>query len=98
MHSENCRCPDCWSLCEVMLEMTGKDYGLNPAPNRAKRAAAQTPPSGPRGGGGLRLVQSCDGSYTCRCDGCEADKAKLAGKRRPTTVPSSLPWEEARAA
>lgn len=82
LHSENCRCPECWTLCEYMLQLTGKDYGLQPAPMRAKRAAAAAAgTSVPTTR--ARVEESCDGSYTCGCKKCAADKAKLVRRSRP---------------
>jgi hypothetical protein len=63
-----------------MDQMTGKDYGLLPAPNRCIAASEPAAP--------LRLVKPCDGSYTCSCEKCERDKVRVSGGR------SSLPWEQ----
>jgi hypothetical protein len=30
-----CSCPHCFSLAEYMADLTGKDYGLSPAPGHA---------------------------------------------------------------
>lgn len=79
MHSDGCRCEGCFSLAEYMQGVTGKDYGLLPAPNRRAPAAAPTAP--------IRLVKPCDGSYTCPCEDCTKDKVRASGGR------ASLPWE-----
>lgn len=60
-----CRCPECWGLAELMLELTGKDYGLPRAPGHVPFAVDVTP---------------CDGSYTCLCDACKAERAERVWK------------------
>ncbi len=40
-----CLCPQCWSLAEYMAHLTGKDYGLNPAPGHAPSLQAVKPSS-----------------------------------------------------
>jgi len=52
-----------------MLDLTGKDYGLTPAPGHG------FPPS-------LAAVKTaCDGSYTCPCEDCTKDKVRASGGR-----------------
>lgn len=36
-----CLCLQCWSLFEYMARLTGKDYGLQPAPGHAPPARAR---------------------------------------------------------
>lgn len=64
-----CCCPQCWSLAEFMADLTGKDYGLAPAP----RGHAPEP---------LKLAESaCDGSYTCGCPECSRSCRKRPAQR-----------------
>lgn len=68
MH-DSCRCPQCFGLRELMLETTGKDYGLAPAPGHL-------PDPDP-------LKPVCTGQLTCTCPDCQAQRAQLtrAGSR-----------------
>lgn len=74
-----CRCPECWSLREHMLEETGKDYGLAPAP---------APHNQPRAL--VREVQADCSSMTCVCERCQSERTT----RRPKPV-KAFPWEQA---
>ena len=74
-----CRCPECWSLREYMLALTGKEYGLPAAPaphNREARAL-------------VREVQADCSSMTCMCERCQSERTT---RRRPV---KTLPWEQA---
>jgi hypothetical protein len=59
---DGCRCPDCFSLREYMLELTGRDHGLPAAPGHGRR---------------LRVVERPH-SMTCDCRRCEAERAVRA--------------------
>lgn len=73
----DCCCRECMGLAEFMLNVTGKDYGL-------ARASGHAP----------FLVESdpCDGSMTCACKRCEAERrARIVRPVRP----APQPWESA---
>lgn len=80
MPATACRCPECFTLAELMADVTGEDYGL-------ARAAGHGP-AGPelrRGRG-----DHCTGEMTCGCDRCTEQRAlmtRLGSRDRPQ------PWE-----
>lgn len=73
-----CKCSECYGLREYMLDLTGKDYGLKPAPGHTADAPA------------LPGTKPCDGSMTCRCEDCENEKLELIVRRYNTV---KQPWE-----
>lgn len=66
-----CRCPQCYSLAELMLEETGQTYGLPPAPGHAPAPA---------------LEPACDGTYTCPCPRCNTDRGTRERGRATTAL------------
>jgi hypothetical protein len=60
-----------------MRQLTGKDYGLAPAPmaGREHRLHVQTIGPTPEDAIPLPVVVVCDGSYTCPCGPCVKERA-----------------------
>jgi hypothetical protein len=75
--AEGCRCKACFGLAEYMILLVGKDFGLERAPGCHSSAARP-------------LEDHCDGTFTCGCKRCTADRT-AAAKRGPVRIP--LPWE-----
>ena len=73
-----CKCRDCYGLAEYMRDLTGRDYGLTPAPGHHGPAPA------------LPGKTPCNGSMTCRCEDCENTKLELIVRRYNT---ARQPWE-----
>lgn len=72
-----CSCSQCFGFAEYMLNVTGRDYGLAQAPGHAPT---------------LIEVDPCDGSMTCDCKRCEADRRVRVVRR---IQPAKQPWETA---
>ena len=81
---QGCRCPACYGLAEYMLAVTGRDYGLPPAPGH------HTSDSGSDG------LVVCDGGMTCECAACVGERrVRVLNAHRPAP---RQPWEIRRAA
>lgn len=62
---EGCKCPSCWGLAEYMRQLTGKEYGLQPATGHAPFVAPE---------------ERCDGSYTCSCTECDRERRERVAR------------------
>lgn len=66
MHSEGCRCRQCFGLFEHMLGTTGRTHGLEPT-----RVEVFT--FGPEV---VSLEDFCRGTMLCECRRCSAERAE----------------------
>ena len=84
MHHKGCRCAQCYTLAEFMLEETGRDHGLPRAPGHGPSPA---------------LSEACAGTMTCPCSRCRAERdAALQRPRRTSRLPwEPIPLAELRA-
>ncbi len=79
--TQGCRCPDCFGLKEY-LEASGLDSrGLPPAPGH-KPNVLRVVTFGSDDASAIVEEVLCDGSYTCECAACVAERAELVARRR----------------
>lgn len=79
MHSEGCKCRECFGLAEYMLEATGRDHGLQ----HTLRVVTPGPPVL------MSLETACDGTMVCVCRHCADERARRIrkGVRRDRSSP-----------
>jgi len=71
-----CRCKEHFGLAEYMRQLTGNDYGLPSAPLAGKHHTLRVQTLGPEPEDAIALPipVACDGTLTCGCDPCVADR------------------------
>jgi hypothetical protein len=81
---DRCCCPQCYGLREFMLDATGQDYGLPPAPGHtALRPVVAL--------AGVTIGEQCTGRYDCSCTRCSEQRAVLV--RTPHSRDKRQPWQ-----
>ena len=76
-----CSCPDCWTLAEYLAANGLDTRGLPPAPGH-KPNVLRVVTFGNDDASAVVEEVLCDGSYTCECPACVADRAALVARRR----------------
>lgn len=75
-YATGCRCPECFTLAEVVQERTGSDFGLASAPRRHIRLHVVT--DGP---------EVCHGyANCCRCTDCRIRAGEIDHAKQPEPV------------